>query len=152
MTFISWLNVEKESLVNIVDSFSKYHSKLHLSQVILFFERNGIFLTKTMIQNYVRIGILPPLYEKRYYIKEHIILLFFINSLKSILSLDELKLIFKNIDDLEIFYEIFIKLLKSSEMIKDINNLQISEKFKKALFLILYYRKASITKNLINNL
>ncbi|MCL2610148.1 MAG: DUF1836 domain-containing protein [Defluviitaleaceae bacterium] len=152
MMFVSWLNQEKEPLFNIMDSFSKYHSKLHLSQIILFFERHGISFTKTMIQNYVRIGLLPPLYEKRYYVKEHVILLFFIDSLKSILSLEELKLIFVDVDDLENLYEMFVSLSKSDDIATDINNFPISEKTKKILFLILYYRNASITKNLINNL
>ncbi|MCL1924360.1 MAG: DUF1836 domain-containing protein [Defluviitaleaceae bacterium] len=150
--FVTWLKIEKEPIINIMDSFSKYHSKLYLSQVILFFERHNIKFTKTMIQNYVRIGLLNPLSEKRYYVKEHIIMLFFIASLKSILSLDELKILFENIDDLENLYMLFIRLSNSEQIENDINTLDISENLKKTLFLIIYYRTASISKNLINRL
>lgn len=147
--FITWLKgiEEKESTINLIDSFSKYHSKLYLNQVVIFFERLGISFTKTMIQNYVKIGLLMPLHEKRYYIKEHIIMLFFISSLKNILSLEDMKIIFKEIDDIENLYNLFL-----STDIESIKYLNIPEHIKKVLFLILYYRNASITKNLINNL
>ena len=79
-----------------------YSDKISLSQVVLFFGRLGVTFTKTMIQNYVRVGLLPPLIEKRYYGKKHIVFLALISSLKDIYSLDEIKSIFgilKNIDD-----------------------------------------------------
>ena len=149
MNYAEWLNTkyEKESTINMLDSFSKYHSKLYLNQVVVFFERLGIIFTKTMIQNYVKIGLLMPLHEKRYYVKEHIIMLFFIASLKNILSLEEMKTIFSKVEDIEIIYNLCL-----DNNIQSIETLSIPEHIKKVLFLIIYYKEASLTKNLINNL
>lgn len=48
------------------------------------------FLTKTMINNYTKAGLLMPPVNKRYY-REHIILLLLIYYLKDILSLNDIK-------------------------------------------------------------
>jgi len=65
--------------------------ELTISQVVKFFERQGRSFTKTMIQNYVRVGVLPPPVDKRYYTKNHLIMLTLIDNLKSIYSLEEIK-------------------------------------------------------------
>jgi DNA-binding transcriptional MerR regulator len=65
--------------------------ELTISQVVKFFERQGRSFTKTMIQNYVRVGVLPPPLEKRYYTKNHLVLLTLIDNLKVIYSLEEIK-------------------------------------------------------------
>lgn len=65
--------------------------ELAISQVVKFFERQGRSFTKTMIQNYVRVGVLPPPVDKRYYTRDHLVLLTLIDSLKSIYSLEEIK-------------------------------------------------------------
>ena len=66
-----------------------------ISQVVRFFDGFGIDFTKTMIQNYVRVGVIDPPVEKRYYVKKHLILLAMIYELKDIYSLDEIGLFFK---------------------------------------------------------
>lgn len=65
--------------------------ELAISQVVKFFERQGRSFTKTMIQNYVRVGVLPPPLEKRHYTKNHLVLLALIDELKAIYSLEEIK-------------------------------------------------------------
>jgi len=67
--------------------------ELTISQVVKFFERQGRTFTKTMIQNYVRVGVLPPPLGKRYYTRNHLILLTLIDNLKSVYSLEEIKMI-----------------------------------------------------------
>jgi hypothetical protein len=75
-----------------------------ISQVVRFFERHGLSFTKTMIQNYVRVGIIPPPVDKRYYHKKHLILLTMIDSLKGIFSLEEIGYLFRPImKDVETF-------------------------------------------------
>lgn len=83
--------------VNILKNIESYNDEMTISQVVRFFERQGINFTKTMIQNYVRVGILPPPIDRRYYIKKHLILLTIINSLKEVYSLEEIGNIFKPI-------------------------------------------------------
>lgn len=67
--------------------------ELTISQVVKFFEKQGKSFTKTMIQNYVRVGVLPPPLEKRYYTRNHLIFLTLIDSLKNVYSLEEIKAI-----------------------------------------------------------
>lgn len=67
--------------------------ELTISQVVKFFEKQGKTFTKTMIQNYVRVGVLPPPIEKRYYTRNHLVLLTLIDSLKNAYSLEEIKTI-----------------------------------------------------------
>lgn len=68
-----------------------FNDEMTISQVVRFFNKQGRNFTKTMIQNYVRVGVLPPPLDKRYYTKNHLVLLTLIDNLKSIYSLDEIK-------------------------------------------------------------
>lgn len=79
--------IEKDDQVKI----ATLSDELTISQVVKFFERQGRNFTKTMIQNYVRVGVLPPPLDKRYYTKNHLVLLTLIDNLKAIYSLDEIK-------------------------------------------------------------
>ena len=88
---------ESGSNVNILANIDSYNDEMTISQVVRFFERQGLNFTKTMIQNYVRVGIIPPPAEKRYYVKKHLILLTIIDNLKDIYSLDEIGTLFKPI-------------------------------------------------------
>ena len=71
-----------------------FNDEMTISQVVRFFERNGYTFTKTMIQNYIRIGVLPPPVNKRYYTKKHLMLLSLIYRLKTVFSLEEIKVVF----------------------------------------------------------
>ncbi|MHC1746921.1 MAG: DUF1836 domain-containing protein [Cellulosilyticaceae bacterium] len=78
------------------------NEEMTISQVIKFFGRYDMYFTKTMIQNYIRIGLLPGPVEKRYYTSDHLILLFLIYQLKESFALEEIKKVFKpviNADD-----------------------------------------------------
>ena len=119
------LNLSSEIVfINILKVLENYNDEMTISQVVRFFERQGIFFTKTMIQNYIRIGLLPPPFEKRFYVKNHLILLSIIDSLKNVYSLEEIGKIFKpiinntntfnNIIDIGIIYKEYISLYENS--------------------------------------
>lgn len=74
----------------IIDLHS-FNEEMTISQVVKFFEKNGYIFTKTMIQNYIRIGVLPSPVNKRNYTKNHLLLLALIYRLKTVFSLDEIK-------------------------------------------------------------
>ncbi len=78
------------------DSFSDVMS---ISQVVKFFERQGVFFTKTMIQNYVRTGVLAAPLGKRRYTKCHLALLVMIERLKDVFTLDELRAVLRPMND-----------------------------------------------------
>ncbi|MCT4509251.1 MAG: DUF1836 domain-containing protein [Tepidibacter sp.] len=86
---------------------------------------NDKILTKTMINNYTKQGLLMPSNNKKYS-KQHIILMILVYYLKQVLSLDDIKLLFEPIlkdmsnteDDivsLDNIYSIFLE-LKDSEI------------------------------------
>ncbi|MDR1532713.1 MAG: DUF1836 domain-containing protein [Clostridiales bacterium] len=67
-----------------------YNSEMSLSQVIKFFEKYDIHFTKTTVQHYIRIRILPPPAEKKYF-RRHIALLAVIALLRDTFSLEEIR-------------------------------------------------------------
>ncbi len=112
-------SINKEALLKLADRIidrddqvriMTLSDELTISQVVKFFERQGRNFTKTMIQNYVRVGVLPPPVDKRYYTKDHLVLLTLIDNLKSIYSLDEIKLVLEPvIRNPEVFEDDIIK-------------------------------------------
>ncbi len=101
---------EHDPLINI----SSYREQLSIANVVTFFERQNIFFTKTMIQNYVRVGVLPPLVNKRYYVRNHLYMLVLIELLKDTYPLDVIKRLFEPYyDNLEPVYKDFIKMYQS---------------------------------------
>ncbi len=110
----------KTSLVQAVSSYipteplkgiSNYKGEMTLSQVITFFERQGVLLTKTMVQNYVRVGVIPPLVNKRYYDRRHMCMLVIVSLLKDIYSLEEIRLVFSpHFENVEPLYKSFIEM------------------------------------------
>lgn len=98
--------MDKDSLLRLCDKIlnkddqvkiATLNDELTISQVVKFFERQNRTFTKTMIQNYVRVGLLPPPFEKRYYTRNHLILLALIDSLKEIYTLEEIKAVLQPI-------------------------------------------------------
>lgn len=79
---------------DVLTKIQSYNDEMTISQVVRFFERQGIPMTKTMIQNYVRVDVLPPPADKRYYTKRHLLFLYIIDNLKTVFSLDEIKRVF----------------------------------------------------------
>lgn len=112
-------SINKESLLKLADDIINkddqvkivtLSDELTISQVVKFFERQGRSFTKTMIQNYVRVGVLPPPVDKRYYTKNHLVLLTLIDNLKMIYSLDEIRMVLEPIrNNPEIFEDDIIK-------------------------------------------
>lgn len=89
------LGLAQEIMVSSDDiALTTFNDEMTISQVVRFFEKRGRSFTKTMIQNYVRVGVLPPPVDKRYYTKNHLILLTLIDNLKSIYSLEEIRSVF----------------------------------------------------------
>ena len=94
------------SIEHKIIELHSFNEEMTISQVVSFFKRNGYFFTKTMIQNYIRIGVLPPPVNKRNYTKNHLLLLALIYRLKTVFSLDEIK-------------EVLMPILKQSDTFED---------------------------------
>lgn len=107
-----------EQLKNPLKYIENYSQDLPISKVVLFFERQKIFFTKTMIQNYIKIELLPAPKGKRYYKKEHLAMLVLIYKLKNVYSLEEIKIIFRPLLEYfekEEFFKIYEILIKEYE-------------------------------------
>ncbi len=142
-----------EKIINISENSNNFSNNLSISKVIIFFERNGIEVNKTTIQNYVRVGILPPLDKKRYYNFKHIILLYLTNYLKESYSLTEIKEFTEYIRNMD--YEKVLEYNK--HLIEDFNEIINNDKIEidknirenKILFILVitYLKKVSKLEN-----
>jgi len=106
----------KNEFINPVKAFMGYKSEMTLSQVVMFFEKQNIIFTKTMIQHYLKSGALPPLIGKRHYGKLHICALTIIHILKDVYSLDQIKSVFEPLygESFEAEYDSFIKMYEEA--------------------------------------
>ena len=122
---------QKTPDAGIPDKLKGYNETMTISQAVVFFGRHGYGITKTMIQNYVRVGALPLPADKRRYTKNHILTILLIDQLKTVFSLDEIKMIlgpaienvFVNGGDMSAAYgrfcEIYENKLKNEEAQKE---------------------------------
>ncbi len=111
--------ISKESLLELAREVIKrdgqvkiasLSDELTISQVVKFFGKQGRSFTKTMIQNYIRVGVLPPPVDKRYYTRDHLVMLTIIDNLKAIYSLEEIKTVLGPVrNDPNIFEDDIIK-------------------------------------------
>ena len=76
---------------DILHDIHQYNHHLTISQVVTFFDRKGRKITKSMIQNYVRDGLLPPPVNKRRYTHNHLATLALIDELKSVFEMIHIK-------------------------------------------------------------
>ncbi len=101
-------------MYNPLKDLHNYNSEMSISQVIKFFEKQGLTFTKTMIQNYVRIGAIPPPVDKRIYRKEHLMMLVLLDSLKNVFSLDEIKITFEPFFDTDKIKYVYDKYMEET--------------------------------------
>ena len=74
-----------------------YNDSMTISQVIKFFERQGVLFTKPMIQHYVRIGVIPPPEDKRRYSRMHLLMLAILEQLKGVCALEDIAVAFSGL-------------------------------------------------------
>jgi DNA-binding transcriptional MerR regulator len=92
-----------------------YSPTMTISQVLKFCEKKGLDISRAMIQNYIRDGLLPPPVKKRLYTHKHLAALVMIVHLKAVFDMPVIhKVLGPYIDDeglpLEIYSNLFEKL------------------------------------------
>jgi len=92
---------------NLLRDVMSYNDSLTVSQVVKFFERQGVEFTKSMIQHYVRVGLLPPPEDKRRYTRYHLLLLSVINELKGVCPLEDMTAMFAGFTPSEELIDLF---------------------------------------------
>lgn len=89
------IDLYMDQVLNIFDKFFPYNEQEQA-------------LTKTMINNYVKAGIIKPAIKKKYN-KEHILMIIIICMLKREISLTEIKDAFDDFDNYEKIYKGFLR-------------------------------------------
>ena len=79
------------AMTDILQDIHQYNHQLTISQVVTFFERKGRKVTRSMIQNYVRDGLLPPPVNKRRYTHKHLATLALIDEFKNVYEMLHIK-------------------------------------------------------------
>ena len=64
---------------------------LTIASVLKFCERQNIGITRGMIQNYIRDGVLPPPVNRRFYTHKHLAALVLIDRLKTVFDMPTVK-------------------------------------------------------------
>ena len=101
---------------DILQDIHQYNQQLTISQVVTFFERKGVTVTKSMIQNYVRDGLLAPPLSKRHYTPKHLATLAVINELKTVYEMATVKAALMPLMDGEgISLEVYKRIIQKTE-------------------------------------
>jgi len=74
----------------VIEKLTGCSDRMTISQAVVFLERQGLSITKTMIQNYVRVNALTPPVDGRRYTRNHILMIILIDRFKSVCSLEEI--------------------------------------------------------------
>lgn len=68
-----------------------YSPTMTIAQVLKFCERKNMGITRGMVQNYIRDGLLPPPVNKRVYTHKHLAALAMIDRLKTVFDMPTIK-------------------------------------------------------------
>ncbi|MCL2371928.1 MAG: DUF1836 domain-containing protein [Defluviitaleaceae bacterium] len=77
--------------VDPLKDIKNYAPTMTISQVLKFCEKKGLNITRGMIQNYIRDGLLPPGVGKRKYTHNHIAALVLIDRLKVVFDMQRIQ-------------------------------------------------------------
>lgn len=69
----------------------QYSPTMTISQVLKFCEKKGLRITRAMVQNYIRAGLLPPPVNKRLYTHKHLAALAAIDRLKTVFEIQTIQ-------------------------------------------------------------
>ena len=119
-------------MTNPLSDIRHYSPKLTISNLIKFFEKKGIDLTRGMVQNYIRDGLLPHPVDKRFYTHKHIAALVIICKLKTVFDIPTIqKTLVPLMDDeglpLEVYLQFFERIPSLLVMILNAEELQSND-------------------------
>ena len=76
---------------NPLSDIRQFSPTMTMTQLQKFFEKKGLVVTRAMIQNYVRDGLLPPPVGKRFYTHKHIAALVLVDRLKTVFDMPSIR-------------------------------------------------------------
>jgi len=93
-----------------------YSPTMTISQVMKFCEKKSLGITRAMIQNYIRDGLLPPPVKKRFYTHKHLTVLTLIDRLKMVFDIPTIqKALAPYMDSEGLSIETYTRLMSGTE-------------------------------------
>jgi len=107
-------------MVDPLDDIRHYSPTMTISQVLKFCEKKDVPVTRAMIQNYIRDGLLPPPINKRLYTHKHLAALVTITRLKSVFDIPAIKTALSPyFDDEGLPIEIYSQLMNDTKIFSE---------------------------------
>jgi DNA-binding transcriptional MerR regulator len=78
-------------MTNPLSDIRHYSPTMTISQVLKFCEKKGIGITRAMVQNYIRAGLLPPPVNVRFYTHKHLAAMVMIERLKTVFDIPAIR-------------------------------------------------------------
>ncbi|MCL2356213.1 MAG: DUF1836 domain-containing protein [Defluviitaleaceae bacterium] len=115
---------------NPLSDIRHYSPTMTISQLMKFCEKKELKITRAMVQNYIRDGVMPPPANKRFYTHKHLAALVVIDRLKTVFEIPQIKAELEPfLDDeglpLEIYFELMQNARSLTENFKNGEALQI---------------------------
>ena len=76
---------------NPLEDLRHFSPAMTIAQVLKFFQRKQLAITRPMIQNYIRDGLVPPPMDGRIYTHQHIATLALVAELKTVFDMPTIK-------------------------------------------------------------
>ena len=103
-------------MINPLSDIRHYSPTMTITQVLKFCEKKEMNITRSMIQNYIRDGLMPPPVNKRQYTHKHLTLLAMIDRLKTVFDMPTIQAALKPyVDDDGLSVETYMELAGGAE-------------------------------------
>jgi len=110
------LQAHDENMIDPLADIRHYSPTMTISQVVKFCEKKGLNITRAMVQNYIRAGLLPPPVNKRLYTHKHLAVLAMVDRLKTVFDITAITAaLAPHIDDEGLPIEVYTGLLQATE-------------------------------------
>ena len=118
-------------IVDPLHDINHYSPTMTILQVIKFLEKKGLAVSRAMVQNYIRDGLLPPPVDKRKYTHKHLAALVIITRLKAVFEIRQVKEVLAPLlDDEGLPLEVYRWLTGKTEDLAKIWNEQVGTAIK----------------------
>ena len=105
-------------MTNPLSDIHHYSPTMKISQVMKFCEKKGIGITRAMIQNYIRDGLLPSPQNKRLYTHNHLAAMVLIERLKTVFDIPSIKKALEpHMDETGLPIETYARLWEKTEIL-----------------------------------
>ena len=103
-------------MIDPLSDIRQYSTTMTISQVLKFCQKKELGITRGMVQNYIRDGLLPSPVGKRFYTHKHLAALAMIDRLKAVFDIPTIqRVLVPFMDEEGLPLEIYAELMQSSK-------------------------------------